>query len=477
MESMARYQAVVEAFDGLIYICSPDYRIEFMNQLLIERTGHDAVGELCYRALHDRDSVCEWCVNERVFQGETVRWEVQSPRDQNWYYVVNSSIRHVDGSMSKQAMIMDITTRKRAEEDLRASEERFRQFFKNVPDYCYIISPQGKILNINDSALRMLGYEREELVGKPLTMIYAPESLSKMETLFHRWKEEGQLRNEEMVIAARDGGKRIVLLNAGTVNDEDGEILYSTSVQTDITERKQAEETLRERESALRNSQKDLQKLAGRLIYAQEEELRRLSRELHDDLTQRLAVLAIDAGKLELDLNKKPEACPQVSQKILQMKEQLISISEDVHNISRQLHPTILDDLGLVRAIELECAALMRREEIVIIFNKEDVPAEIGKEIALCLYRVLQEGLKNVITHSRATSSEIFLEGLDNMLVLTVSDNGVGFDSAEVRNKAGLGLSSMRERAQLVHGDFSVESQPGQGTVVRIRVPLKAGVA
>ena len=99
MESMARYQAVVEAFDGLIYICSPDYRMEFMNQRLIDRTGRNAVGEVCYKVLHDRDSVCEWCVNERVFQGETVRWEVQSPKDHCWYYVVNTPIRHADGTI------------------------------------------------------------------------------------------------------------------------------------------------------------------------------------------------------------------------------------------------------------------------------------------------------------------------------------------------------------------------------------------
>ena len=475
MESMARFQAIVEAFDGLIYICSPDYRIEFMNQHLIERTGRDAVGELCYRALHDRDSVCDWCVNERVFQGETVRWEVQSPKDQSWYYVVNSPIRHVDGSMSKQAMIMDITKRKRAEEDLRASEERFRQFFKNVPDYCYIISPQGYILNINDAALHLLGYEREELVGKPLAMIYARESISKMEEIFQRWKEEGQLRNEEMVITTKNGEERVVLLNAGTVHGKDGEVLYSTSVQTDITDRKQAEDMLRERESALRYTQEDLQKLAGRLIHAQEEELRRLSRELHDDLTQRLAVIAIDAGKIELDLGKRPETCPEISMKISQMKEQLISVAEDVHAISRQLHPTILDDLGLVRAIESECAAVMRRENIEIIFSKKNVPAEVGNDIALCIYRVLQESLKNVITHSRATNCGLFLEGADNTLSLTVSDNGIGFDPVEVRHKSGLGLSSMRERAQLVQGDFSITSRPGQGTVVHIRVPLKAG--
>jgi PAS domain S-box-containing protein len=117
VESGERYRAMVESFDGYMYICSADYRIEFMNQRMIERTGRNAVGEPCYRALHERDAVCEWCVNERVLQGETVHWELQSPKDQRWYYVVNTPIRHNDGTISKQAMIQDITERKKAESE------------------------------------------------------------------------------------------------------------------------------------------------------------------------------------------------------------------------------------------------------------------------------------------------------------------------------------------------------------------------
>lgn len=122
-DSAEKYQAIVEAFDGLIYICSDDYRIEFMNEKLIHRTGRNAVGELCYKALHDRDSFCPWCVNERVFAGETVRWELQSPKDGRWYFAVNAPIRNADGSMSKQSMIMDITERKVAEEERKITIE------------------------------------------------------------------------------------------------------------------------------------------------------------------------------------------------------------------------------------------------------------------------------------------------------------------------------------------------------------------
>jgi PAS domain S-box-containing protein len=128
----AHYRAMVEAFDGLIYICSRDYRVEFMNQRLIERTGYDGTGELCYKAIHNLDAVCPWCVNEQVFKGETVRSEVLSPKDNRWLYVVNTPIFHADGTMSKQALILDITDRKKMEQDLRESTERLKFFAYSV---------------------------------------------------------------------------------------------------------------------------------------------------------------------------------------------------------------------------------------------------------------------------------------------------------------------------------------------------------
>jgi len=131
-EREERYRAIVEAFDGLVYICSGDDRIEFMNEELINRTGYDATGEVCYRVLHDRDSICPWCVKERVLKGETVRWEIQSPKDNRWYYVVNTPIYNADGTVSKQAMILDITERKEMEEALERSAKKIKLFAYSV---------------------------------------------------------------------------------------------------------------------------------------------------------------------------------------------------------------------------------------------------------------------------------------------------------------------------------------------------------
>jgi len=127
LESRAKYQAIVDSFDGLIYVCSQDYRIEFMNRKLIERTGRDAVGELCYTVMHGRDSICPWCVNDRVYAGETIHWDMFSPKDKRWYEVLNVPIHHADGSMSKHSMLVDINDRKLFEEELQRQKALLKE--------------------------------------------------------------------------------------------------------------------------------------------------------------------------------------------------------------------------------------------------------------------------------------------------------------------------------------------------------------
>jgi PAS domain S-box-containing protein len=160
-----------------------------------------------------------------------------------WFEGIASPAR-VDDVVIFDGVLLDITRRKRAEETLRESEEKGRQFFDKAPTYCYMISPEGVVLDINKAALKALGYKKGELVGKPLKTIYAPESQRKAKQLFAKWKKEGQLDEEEMVILTNKGERRTVLFGADAVRDKDGKILYSISVQRDITARKKAEEDL-----------------------------------------------------------------------------------------------------------------------------------------------------------------------------------------------------------------------------------------
>ena len=234
-------------------------------------------------------------------------------------------------------------------------------------------------------------------------------------------------------------------------------------VTVDITERKRGEELLEQ-------NQQELSRLAGRIISAQEEELQRLSREIHDDLTQRLAALALDAALIEKQLN--PSQSRSVED-LRGLRRNLSEVAEEVHGLSRRLHPSILDDLGLVQAVQSESAAFKDKTAIDLSITTEGLPDSIPPKPALCLYRVIQEGLQNIAKHSGAKTAFITLQGLSNGIRLLIEDKGVGFDPEEVRKKTGIGLSSMRERVQLLNGEISFVSKPGQGTQIEVFIPTQ----
>ncbi len=232
--------------------------------------------------------------------------------------------------------------------------------------------------------------------------------------------------------------------------------------------RKRADEALCAKEQSVRQGRESLRRLAGKLLHAQEEERRRIAREMHDDWTQRLAVLGIETAKLEKQLGAHEKALSLVSA----IREQLIGLSEDVHALSRQLHPSILDDLGLVEALRSECASFARREEIAVAYRPHDVPENVPPDVALCLYRVAQEGLRNVARHAAVKEAFVTLVVVGSELVMQVRDQGSGFDPEASRSEPGLGLSGMEERVRLVQGQLSIISASGQGTTVEVRTTL-----
>jgi signal transduction histidine kinase len=237
---------------------------------------------------------------------------------------------------------------------------------------------------------------------------------------------------------------------------------------TNALARKRADEALRAREESLRQTREGLRKLAAKLLHAQEEERRRIAREMHDDWTQRLALLGIDVAKLEKHLGTPETALPLLRT----MQEHLVGLSEDVHALSRQLHPAILDDLGLVEALRSECASLSHREGIAVVYRPQEVPTTLPKDVALCVYRIAQEALRNLAKHAAVNEAWVTLDATGPELVLRVQDRGVGFDPAGGHLQPGLGLSSMEERARLIQAKLSVTSAPGRGTTVEVCVPL-----
>jgi signal transduction histidine kinase len=159
-------------------------------------------------------------------------------------------------------------------------------------------------------------------------------------------------------------------------------------------------------------------------------------------------------------------------EKLGDIQQGLVQLSADVHALSHQLHPSILDDLGLADAIKAECASFSQREGVSLTFEQRNVPATLPKAVALCLYRITQESLRNIAKHAHTLEACVSLAGTEDGILLSIRDAGAGFALTEGKGKGGLGLASMEERVRLVQGTFAVRSRPGRGTMIEVRVPL-----
>lgn len=220
--------------------------------------------------------------------------------------------------------------------------------------------------------------------------------------------------------------------------------------------------------NALARKQADdaIRSLASKLLTTQEEERRRIAREMHDDWTQRLAVLGLEVARLEESIGEPNEAATLIHT----IHQRLVGLSRDVHDLSRQLHPAILDELGLVEALRSECDAFSRREQIAVDFQADTVPSGLNPEVRLGLYRIAQEALRNLAKHAAVTECWISLVAKDGSLELTIRDKGIGFDPKTERRDAGIGIVSLEERAPLIGARLSIISSPGQGTTVCVIV-------
>ena len=657
----------------------PAQRIEFINRLLAEGTVRDL--EVSYRA---RDG--------QLRTGLT-----------------SAELIEINGEPCALSVVADISEAKKSEAARQASERRFRQFFSTLPEYCYMTSPTGEILDVNPAACEALRYKKEELLGKPLSDLYAPESALKLVNLLEKWKRTGKLHNEEMFILTKEGKKRTVLLNAGAVKDAKEKVVYVASVQVDVTERKeilqklresqnrlkgivesamdaiivvdehqriivfnaaaekmfacrardaigtlihrfiperfrdawsaqtlhfgetrgtqamgdleslcglrvtgeefpieasishtetdgwkvftviirditlskQAEAALRESEerfrlvantapvmiwmsgpdklctyfnepwlrftgrsihAELRNgwaenvhaedfsacletytkafdrrepfemeyrlrrhdgeyrwvldlgnprfqqdgsfagyigscidvterklAEESLANMSRKLIEAQEQERTWIARELHDDISQRITLVLVNLERLQKDFSPLATA---VTQRLSEIQEHLSSLGSDIQALSHHLHSSKLEYLGLVAAAASFCRELSQEHGVEVAFHSESVPKQLPQEVALCLFRVLQESLQNAVKHSGSKHFEAWLKGTPTEIELTVRDSGVGFDPEEAMRGRGLGLTSMKERLNLVHGKLAVDSHLAEGTVIRASVPL-----
>ena len=356
-------------------------------------------------------------------------------------------------------MFANALTRKQTEKELHESEERYRALVNESPVAILVIQ-DGRFIFSNSAGLRLLGCsDQKDFVGRPALDFIPPTLRELMVQRLERLAQGESNLPVEIELLKTDG--KIIEVETTSVPIQIGGNPAGLIICNEITQRKQAE-------MALLKSQENFRNLAGKLLSVQEAERRRLAREMHDDLTQHLAVLAIDIGKME---RKFQDSEDPVLETLRSIRERLVNLSEDVHAISRQLHPSIIEDLGLVDAIQSECRTFTRREGIAVDYRTESMPPRISADVAICIYRIVQEGLRNVAKHADTTQLQISLTGKDDSIHLTIKDQGVGFDPKEMKKKLGLGHVSMQERVRLIQGDISIESQPGKGTVINVRAP------
>ena len=352
----------------------------------------------------------------------------------------------------------------RAEQTLRESEEGFRRMIDSAPVMLWTARPDTTLDYLNGNCVEFSGLPIEKLRDEGWLDAVHPEDRDYIVGVYTPAIEARKPFLFEYRVRRADGVYRWLLASGVPKYGPDGSYAGYIGCDVDITERKNAEDLIRERGAALEVSHREIQQLAGRLITAHEDERRRLARELHDDLTQRLARLAIDAGRME--------SAADAPDGVRALREDLVRLSEDVHALSYRLHPSVLDDLGLVEALKAECDRVARRGDLRVEIEAGGVPAALPAEASLCLFRVAQEALSNTMRHAGASAVTVLLSSRSTGgLQIAVSDNGSGFDLERPRDRASLGLASMRERVRLLQGELDIESTPGRGTTVVAWVP------
>jgi PAS domain S-box-containing protein len=379
-----------------------------------------------------------------------------------WIEHVCQPVLDAEGrSLGFRASNRDITERKSIENALQQTEASLQRAQSVGQIGSWQLDIAYSKLIWSDQSYRIFGIAPETKLSYELFLDRVlPEDRDLVDT---QWKAalSGATYDIEHRILV-DGQIRWVRERAELEFDAQGRALTGIGTVQDISDLKRAEVILRQ-------SREQARHLARQLLSVQEEERRRLARELHDDLSQRLAVLAIEAGKLE-EASRRSEDPMFV--KLKQIREKIVQVSADVHNLSRQIHPSILDDLGLVDAVRSEISSISTREGLRIEFDAQDIPKTLSRDVTLAVYRILQESLRNCAKHAQATQVKVSLDAETETLRLCVSDNGIGFNPSSSEGHLGIGLASIRERAHLVDAELHVTSSADEGTTVRLAVPL-----
>jgi PAS domain S-box-containing protein len=354
--------------------------------------------------------------------------------------------------------------RKHAHVASQESEKRFRYLFAQASIGIAIETMEGRILEVNPAFCTMVGYSPEELLSSSCSRITHPDDEEIEKVLFEELRQglRPSYRMEKRFFH-KDGSQIWGQVSVSLLNTNQGSAPLVIGMVSDVTAQKTAEANLYQRD-------RELQHLTGRLIEAQEEERRHIARELHDDVGQQEALLAIRLQRIELELPSDSPA--QLRNDVQQSINQISELCRTVLALSHRLHSSKLELRGLVSAMKGFCQEFSEQQAMKIDFTHREVPKDLPQDVSLCLFRILQESLQNAAKHSGCRDFAVHVEGLPDQVQLTVRDSGIGFDVEQAIQQRGLGLLSMRERLGLLKGTLHIVSRPQDGTEVKVQLPV-----
>ena len=477
------FQPVADSLPLLVWIAGIDRRCTYFNKPWLDFTGRTLeaeIGDGRRKGIHPSD-VRHWLdTYGRAFDRHApfmIEYRLRR-HDGEYRWLLDSAAPRFDADGSCAGYIgacFDVTEFRRAEterkvaaadaermateESLRRQESELKEAQRLAGVGSWQWDPDTDTVVWSEELYRIAGRDTglPAVSYKEHSQLYTRESWGLLRDAVETAVQTGAPYELVLEMVRFDGTHRWVTARGECQRDATGRIARLRGTVQDITERKLAEEALSD--------------MNGRLIEAQESERARIARDLHDDIGQRLAVLALGLARVKRLLPDSPGG--EALGRLEALQKETAEISADVQALSHELHPPRLLDLGVVAAMRGFCDGLAGQKSAEIDFRHENVPGCVSPDVSLCLFRVLQEALHNAVRHSGVRQFEVHLRGTANTVDLTVRDEGVGFDVAAANRLPGLGLTSMKERLKQVGGELFIESQSTRGTTVLARAPIQ----
>jgi PAS domain S-box-containing protein len=481
-ESEERFRLMADTAPVLVWRADTTNRCDFVNRPWLDFTGRTMEQELGNGwaesvSPQDLDRSLRTCTS--AFDArQSFRMEFRLRRADGAYrWVLDTGVPRYgpDGSFAGYiGSCLDITDRKESEDALRESQQRLTMATAAGAVGVWDWNFETNELYVDAGLKSLLGFDDAEITNRPEdwgSRVHpedAPAAAARVKACIDGDTDGYEVEHRML---HKDGSARWFLSRGSAIRRADGSLQRMVGTKVDITERKRAEEEIRQKEAVLQVSDREIQNLVGRLISAQEIERSRIARDLHDSTSQQLAGLAIALGGLKRRVRALPDD-ENLPEDVSSLQQRTIELAEGVRHLSHALHPSVLMHAGLVAALAGYCTEVQRLQTVAVTFSSDGDFESTDAETALCLYRIAQEALRNVVAHAQARHAAVRLQRTGAAAELTIADDGKGFDVVRMRESGkGLGLVSISERVRLAGGTVNIMTELNKGTQVRVQIP------